>query len=83
MLASSDLQPKGSTRVYGIYIYIYIYTHLGAQMGSHIPTSRPKYIPHSYMDPLGKHACSTSPTGRAPVFVCLELGFKGLGSSEL
>ena len=22
-------------------------------MGSHIPTLRPKYIPYSYMDPLG------------------------------
>ena len=26
---------------------------LGAQMGSHIPTLRPKYIPYGYMDPLG------------------------------
>ena len=26
---------------------------LGAQRGSHILTLRPKYIPYSYMDPLG------------------------------
>ena len=27
---------------------------LRAQRGSHIPTLRPKYIPYTYMDPLGK-----------------------------
>ena len=26
---------------------------LRAPWGSHIPTVRPKYIPYSYMDPLG------------------------------
>ena len=26
---------------------------LRAQTGSHIPTLRPKYIPFTYMDPLG------------------------------
>ena len=27
--------------------------YLGPKSGSHIPTLRPKYIPYSYMDPLG------------------------------
>ena len=27
---------------------------LKAQRGSHIPTLRPKYLPYSYMDPLGE-----------------------------
>ena len=32
---------------------------LRAQWGSHIPTLRPKYIPYSFMDPLGTLGLST------------------------
>ena len=35
-----------------------------AQRGSHKPTLRPKYIPYTYMDPLGSplfHHCTTYP----------------------
>ena len=38
--------PKGPCNVAIWYI-------LRAQRGSHIPTLRAKYIPYSYMDPLG------------------------------
>ena len=34
-------------------IHVGIWYLLRAQRGSHIPTLRPKYIPYSYMDPLG------------------------------
>ena len=34
-------------------VHIGIWYILRAQRGSHIPTLRPKYIPYSYMDPLG------------------------------
>ena len=34
-------------------VHVGIWYVLGAQRSSHIPTLRPKYIPYSYMDPLG------------------------------
>ena len=34
-------------------VHMGIWYILRAQMGSHIPTLRPKYIPYTYMDPLG------------------------------
>ena len=34
-------------------VHVGIWYILRAQRGSHIPTLRPKYIPYSYMDPLG------------------------------
>ena len=34
-------------------VHVGIWSILRAQGGSHIPTLRPKYIPYSYMDPLG------------------------------
>ena len=43
------LLPEGTQRVHVGIWYI-----LRAQRGSQIPTLRPKYIPYSYMDPLGK-----------------------------
>ena len=36
-------------------VHVAIWYILRAQRGSHIPTLRAKYIPYSYMDPLGKH----------------------------
>ena len=35
-------------------VHLGIWYILRAQRGSHILTFRPKYIPYSYMDPLGK-----------------------------
>ena len=35
-------------------VHVGIWYILRAQKGSHIPTLRPKYIPYTYMDPLGK-----------------------------
>ena len=32
-----------------------IWHTLRAQKGSHVPISRPKYIPYSYVERLGKH----------------------------
>ena len=37
-------------------VHVGIWYILRAQRGSHIPTLRAKYIPYSYMDPLGKQA---------------------------
>ena len=37
--------PKGT--------HVGIWYILRIQRGSHIPTLRPKYFPHSYMEPLG------------------------------
>ena len=34
--------------------HVGIWYILGVQGGFHIPTLRPKYIPYSYMDPLGR-----------------------------
>ena len=34
-------------------VHVGIWYVLGAQRGSHIPTLKPKYIPYSYMGPLG------------------------------
>ena len=34
-------------------VHVGIWHILRAQRGSHIPTLRPKYIPYTYMDPLG------------------------------
>ena len=34
-------------------VHVGIWYTLRAQKGSHIPTLRPKYIPYTYMDPLG------------------------------
>ena len=34
-------------------VHVGIWYILRAQRGSHIPTLRPKYIPYTYMDPLG------------------------------
>ena len=34
-------------------VHVGIWYILKAQWGSHIPTLRPKYIPYSYMGPLG------------------------------
>ena len=46
--AWQSLLPRESQRVHVGIWYI-----LRAQRGSHIPTLRAKYIPYSYMDPLG------------------------------
>ena len=35
-------------------VHVGIWYILRAQRGSHIPTLRPKYIPYTYMDPLGQ-----------------------------
>ena len=35
------------------WVHVGIWYTLRAQRGSHIPTLRPKYIPYTYMDPLG------------------------------
>ena len=34
-------------------VHVGIWYILRPQRGSHIPTLRPKYIPYTYMDPLG------------------------------
>ena len=34
-------------------VHVGIWYILRAQIGSHIPTLRPKYIPYTYMDPFG------------------------------
>ena len=34
-------------------VHVGIWYILSTQRGSHIPTLRPKYIPYTYMDPLG------------------------------
>ena len=36
-------------------VHVGIWYILRGQRGSHIPTLRPKYIPYSYMDPLGEY----------------------------
>ena len=36
-------------------VHVGIWYTLKAQRGSHIPTLRPKYLPDSYMDPLGDY----------------------------
>ena len=41
-------------------VHVGIWYILRAQRGSHMPTPRPKYIPYSYMDPLG-HICVLLP----------------------
>ena len=46
---SNDKNPENTQRVHVGIWYI-----LRAQGGSHIPTLRPKYIPYSYMDPVGQ-----------------------------
>ena len=43
-------------------VHVGIWYILKAQRGSHIPTLRPKYLPYSYMDPLGKESCMTRST---------------------
>ena len=35
-------------------VHVGIWYILRAQSGSHIPTLRPKYIPYTYIDPLGE-----------------------------
>ena len=35
-------------------VHVGIWYILKAQRGSHIPILRPKYIPYTYMDPLGE-----------------------------
>ena len=49
MLAEVIRQMKKTQRVHVGIWYI-----LRAQRGSHIPILKAKYIPYSYMDPLGK-----------------------------
>ena len=39
-------------------VHVGIWYILRAQRGSHIPTVRAKYIPYSYMDPLGNTSSS-------------------------
>ena len=51
---------------------------LRAQRGSHIPTLRPKYIPYTYMDPLGYRSIRATDRGseglgRPPRVDLLEL----------
>ena len=50
-------------------VHVGIWDILRAQRGSHTPTLRPKYMPYSYMDPLGQ----------AGGFSVEGLGFLGLG----
>ena len=38
-------------------VHVGIWYVLRAQRGIHIPTLRPKYIPYTYMDPLGERGC--------------------------
>ena len=47
-------RPKGHLCKKTQRVHVGIWYILRAQKGSHIPTLRPKYIPYSYMDPLGK-----------------------------
>ena len=47
-------------------VHVGIWYILRAQRGSHIPTLRAKYIPYSYMDPLG---IGTNKSGAPPQFL--------------
>ena len=47
-------------------VHVGIWSILRAQRGSHIPTLRPKYIPYTYMDPLGLVLRASSSTLRGP-----------------
>ena len=57
-------------------VHVGIWYILRAQRGSHIPTLRPKYIPYTYIDPLGKQEKAWS-LG----FVGLACRVPGLGAS--
>ena len=47
-------EPEMVVSMYTQRVHVGIWYVLRAQRGSHIPTLRPKYIPYSYMDPLGQ-----------------------------
>ena len=52
--ANGDMQPVHELAlVKSQRVHVGIWYILSAQRGSHIPTLRPKYIPYTYMDPLG------------------------------
>ena len=48
-----------------------------AQRGSHVPTLRPKYLPYSYMDPLGKISPSLTFEGHANSLSCVHTVTRG------
>ena len=45
--------PKERCCQFSQRVHVGIWYILRAQKGSHIPTLRPKYVPYTYMDPLG------------------------------
>ena len=54
-----SLVVRGRGGAFAQRVHVGIWYILRAQRGSHIPTLRPKYIPYTYMDPLGW----TTPSG--------------------
>ena len=54
-------------------VHVGIWYILRAQRGSHIPTLRPKYIPYSYMDPLGDFLQGPKIRGHSgKVLLCIQ-----------
>ena len=69
-------------RVWGlgfrVWVHVGIWYILRAQRGPHIPTLRPKYIPYSYMDPLGP-----TMTASMPMILGLQAIACGIGGGEV
>ena len=51
--SSKGIENKAPWKPLSQRVHVGIWYILRAQRGSHIPTLRPKYIPYTYMDPLG------------------------------
>ena len=49
-------------------VHVGIWYILRAQGGSHIPTLRPKYIPYTYIDPLGRSYHARKPFRRSKIY---------------
>ena len=53
MAKCSKSDVGGALRCFSQRVHVGIWYILRAQRGPHIPTLKPKYVPYSYMDPLG------------------------------
>ena len=51
--ASAERAPDFASGHDSQRVHVGVWYILRAQRGSHIPTLRPRYIPYTYMDPLG------------------------------
>ena len=62
-------RPQTQSETLSQRVHVGVWYILRAQRGSHIPTLRPKYIPYSYMDPLGFLSPGAILLGRLDLYI--------------